>query len=168
MSTERIFMNDNCKEFLPLINDFIDDNLISEDLEKLENHLKSCNECSSELSDFKATTKLVKSLKEISPSAVDEAFSTNIINQIKKEQTTTSILKSSFLKYAATIVVIFLSALIAMNINTNKKSYISTETNLHKEYITDINSIFLEQDASHLAEAGLPTDENGFLDINGL
>ena len=79
--------------------------------------------------------------------------------------------KKVLFKYAATITVIIVAALIAININVNHKTLISfntPKTNVYNEYSKDINTMFVEQDNSHLAEAGLPTDENGLLDLNGM
>jgi predicted anti-sigma-YlaC factor YlaD len=165
-------MNDNCDKFLEQANELLDGNLDFEEQKKLQEHLKICSNCHQELNELETTLRLVHSLKDFPVLEARETFAEDIITQLEKETTKRhpAFLHKSGL-IAATAILALLIAFTMFSLNLQKSPKIATQntdSGITEEYTENFNQIFREQDNSILAEAGLPTDEWGLLDLDKL
>ena len=169
-------MNDKCEIFSYLINDYLDGTLSKEDSEKLKQHLSECKDCSEELKELKETIEMVASLKHLNIPETPGSFSQDIISKLEEEK---KVIPVFFNKYAAAsiiaMVVIGVMAIITFsqdgtNLAENQPQTITktkpttyTETIIAEEYGEDFYT-----DNSIIAETGLPTDDWGLLNLDGM
>jgi hypothetical protein len=165
-------MNKNCDNFITQLNDLLDNNIENIEKEELLVHLKTCKSCNQELQELQNTLKAVQSLQKISIPEARDSFASEIILQLESEKTSNkTILLNNYKYIAAGVISLILAGVIIININGSRPDSISLSTDnveITDTYISDYDYIIYNQDTSILAEAGLPTDEWGLLDLDKL
>lgn len=164
-------MNEKCEHFFYLLNDYIDGNLNIEEQEKVNKHLSNCKNCMEEFKELHLTINTIKSLNNIEIPAANEAFASNIITKLNQERFLSQRLKFNIPKYAAaSILIIAITAFIAINtVNKyNNTVVVNNSNNITSEYTDDFDALMSQKDTSIIAEAGLPTDQWGLLDLGDL
>lgn len=169
-------MNETCKYFSGLINEYIENCLSEEQKTMLEKHLEDCTHCNEELKLTKETLKTIKTLKSLEVPECNEDFASNIILKLSKDKPKNTIIKVSFLKYAAaSAVVAVIIGAIAISMHGIKDSQpiaiqpdnnTEISSNVFNEDL-ELESLFYD-DSSILADSGMPLDEWGLIDINEL
>lgn len=162
-------MIDKCEDFSYLLNDYLDKNLDTDQIESLEQHLANCKSCKQELKELKEIVETVNQLKDITIPEAKETFASDIIAQLKADNKPARI---SYFKYiAASVIAVSIVSLAVVNFTQPKTTSISqnnVNTITEEEYDDYFSDFTEEQDTFLIAEAGFPTDEYGLIDLDGI
>lgn len=164
-------MENNCENILSKINDYIDNELLPEEIIAFNKHIKECENCKKELLEAKTTLIMVKSLKELKLPDPDENFTLNIIRKIEEEKAKNKVVKFTFIKsFAAGIAILGIVGITLVNFYPTKGqvSQNSQENAVTKEHAENLKALFYGEENSTLVDAGFPTDQYGLIDTNGI
>lgn len=190
-------MNQTCKYFSDLINEYLDNTLSDEQTTLLEKHISSCKSCHNELKEVKDTIHSIKNLATLAIPECSENFTTDIIAQLKTDQPvktvnqksshltnwsrvpqfcSQNVKNSGFLKYAAaSIITAILIGAIGLGLFSTKEPSVSVTNPIDSKIAittnTETDELSVEnlfyENDSILADSGMPLDEWGLIDVNG-
>lgn len=132
-----------CDEIKKILPDYLEDNINSSDRTKIENHIENCDNCSSQLEQFKILNELITNTKKVESS---QSFKNEFFYSLEKNDLNISnsffqldSIKNS-LKIAASILLFICGTIFGLliqnhNLHKSKISILENEVNVLKQQV---------------------------------